>query len=50
MRIGGVEQNLALGKEVVVPAGVPHAWWTLVSSRHGCGVEFRPGTQRRAFL
>jgi hypothetical protein len=27
MRIGGVEQNLALGKEVVVPTGVPHAWW-----------------------
>ena len=50
MRIGGVERDLAVGEEVVVPAGVPHKWWNAGEQPTRVRVEFRPGLRMREFF
>lgn len=51
MRLDGQEREAHAGERVVVPAGVPHAWWNSSSAEPAeVRIDLEPALESRAFF
>jgi quercetin dioxygenase-like cupin family protein len=51
MRLNGQEREVHAGERVIVPAGVPHAWWNSSSAQPAeVRIDLEPALESRAFF
>jgi quercetin dioxygenase-like cupin family protein len=51
LRLNGQERQVQAGERVIVPAGVPHAWWNASSAEPAdVRIELEPALESRAFF